>query len=132
VQQKLGHQVMFPPSNGMGLLMRGKVAGMLVFPLENVTPVPQLVSMSVQTPQFYDEVMLLLFEILPLTDDLGFGWLLSNIEKRFPSNDNRHRVSQSRVCALKTESSTSLTKVVVIPCSQLKCYERRSNLKPQG
>jgi hypothetical protein len=28
--KKLGHQVMFPPSNGMGLLRRGKVAGMLV------------------------------------------------------------------------------------------------------
>jgi hypothetical protein len=27
--------------------------------------------------------MLLLFEILPLADDLGFGWLLSKIEKRF-------------------------------------------------
>jgi hypothetical protein len=84
VQQKLGCQVMFPPSNGMGLLRRGKVAGMLIFTSENVTPVPHLVSMSVWTPQFHDEVMLLLFEILPLADDLSFDWLLSNIEKRFP------------------------------------------------
>jgi len=132
VQQKRGRQVMFPPSNSMGLLRRGKVAGMLVFPFrkrDSCTTSGQHVSLNTS---IYDEVMLLLFEILPLTDDLGFGWLLSNIEKRFPSNDNRHRVSQSKVCALKTESSTSLTKVVVTPCSQLQCYERRPNLKPEG
>jgi hypothetical protein len=95
--KKLGHQVMFPPSNGMGLLRRGKVAGMLVVTREtwllyHMWPECQskhLNSMTKLCFRYYLHSCLSWWS--------GF-WLgcRATLRSASSSNDNRQRVSQSR------------------------------------